>query len=55
MGRMVELTTALGVTEVVGAVVVVALTLTVGAFREAAVAWRVLAVFMAAEGLNRLR
>jgi uncharacterized membrane protein len=45
---------AIGATEVLGAVALVITTFTVPAFADMALAWRVLAVFMATEGGNRL-
>lgn len=44
----------LGGAEVLGAVALVAATLTIPAFADMALAWRVLAVFMTLEGGNRL-
>lgn len=44
----------LGAAEVVGAVALVVATVAVDAFADMALAWRVLAVFMAAEGLGKL-
>ncbi|MFB6296850.1 MAG: hypothetical protein ABEH66_08460 [Halobacteriales archaeon] len=45
---------ALGAAEVIGAIALVIATFTVPAFVDMALAWRVLAVFMAIEGGNRL-
>lgn len=45
---------AIGVTEVLVAIALVITTFTVPAFADMALAWRVLAVFMATEGGNRL-
>jgi uncharacterized membrane protein len=45
---------AVGAAEVLGAVALVITTFTVPAFADMALAWRVLAVFMALEGGNRL-
>lgn len=45
---------AIGAAEVLGAVALVTTTFTVPAFADMALAWRVLAAFMAAEGGNRL-
>jgi uncharacterized membrane protein len=47
-------TVAIGAAEVLGAVALVVTTFTVPAFADMALAWRVLAVFMATEGGNRL-
>lgn len=46
---------AVGVAELLGAVGLVVATVTVSAFVDMALAWRILAVFMAIEGANRLR
>lgn len=45
---------AVGATEVLGAVALVITTFTIPAFTDMALAWRILAVFMAIEGGNRL-
>jgi uncharacterized membrane protein len=45
---------AVGAAEVLGAVALVVTTFTIPAFADMALAWRVLAVFMAIEGGNRL-
>lgn len=45
---------AIGIAEVLGAVGLVITTLTIPTFADMAPAWRVLAVFMAVEGGNRL-
>lgn len=45
---------AIGAAEVLGAVALVAATFASSAFADMALAWRVLAVFMAVEGGNRL-
>ncbi|MFB6218722.1 MAG: hypothetical protein ABEH77_06015 [Halobacteriaceae archaeon] len=45
---------AIGTAEVVGAVALVIATVAVSAFADMALAWRVLAAFMAIEGGNRL-
>lgn len=45
---------AVGAVEVFGAVALVAVTFTISAFADMALAWRGLAVFMAVEGCNRL-
>lgn len=45
---------AVGTAEVLGAVGLVVTTFTIPAFADMALAWRVLAVFMALEGGNRL-
>jgi len=45
---------AIGAAEVLGAVALVVTTFTIPAFADMALAWRVLAVFMAIEGGNRL-
>jgi hypothetical protein len=47
-------TVAVGAAEVLGAVALVVTTFTIPAFADMALAWRVLAVFMAIEGGNRL-
>lgn len=43
-----------GLAEVVGAVALVITTFTIPAFADMALAWRLMAVFMALEGGNRL-
>ena len=43
-----------GATEILGAVALVIVTFTIPVFADMALAWRVLAVFMAIEGGNRL-
>lgn len=45
---------AVGAAEVLGAAVLVMMTSTIPAFADMALAWRVLSVFMAIEGGNRL-
>lgn len=45
---------AIGVMELLGAVTLVTATVSVSAFADMALAWRVLAAFMALEGGNRL-
>ena len=45
---------AVGTAEVLGAIALVIMTFTISAFADMALAWRVLAVFMAIEGGNRL-
>ena len=45
---------AVGVAEVIGAIALVITTFTISAFVDMALAWQVLAVFMAIEGGNRL-
>lgn len=52
---MVEIDTVIGVIEVVVAVGLVVATVTVGAFSDDPLPWRILAVFAGAEGLGRLR
>ena len=47
-------TVVIGTAEVVGAVALVVTTFTVPAFADMALAWRMLAIFMAIEGGNKL-
>jgi len=50
----VNRTVAIGAAEVLGGVALVVATFTVPAFTDVALPWRVLAVFMAVEGGDRL-
>lgn len=52
---MVDSRTLIGGLEIIGAVVLVAGTFFVGALGSDPLPWRILAVFMGAEGLERLR
>ncbi len=51
---MNRISVAVGAIEVLGAIALVITTFTISAFADMALAWRILAVFMALEGGNRL-
>lgn len=51
---MNRMAVAVGTAEILGAVTLTIATFTIPAFADMALAWRVLAVFMAVEGGNRL-
>jgi hypothetical protein len=52
---MNQVTVAIGAAEILGAVGLVSATFAIPAFADMALAWRVMAVFMILEGVNRVR
>jgi hypothetical protein len=52
---MERVAVAIGTAEVFGAIALIVATFTIPAFVDMSLAWRILAVFMSAEGSNRLR